>query len=309
MKHLFFSAAVLFSTCIFAQSSEEDIPDSMRIGPDHFDLYGALDLFKQSGDLSQFEQKLNDAANYVNDLDLNNDGIVDYVRVEEHADGDVHAITIQDPVNENESQDVAVIEVEKTGIASADVQIVGDPELYGDNYVVEPSETDSVSGEGKFRMENKNMLFMNAWGWPCVRTIFAPDHELFVSPWHFNNLPADFHAHSPASTVVHAMRNQQLYHKPAYQFVRENRLVHARDLSLANRVTSNTVQEATRTMKNKVGDNISGRVTGRKENMSGQASGRIRKLGKAGKTNAKSKAAEKAGNVIKPGGVNPGIHR
>ena len=53
-------------------------------------------------------------------------------------------------INEKESQDVAVIELEKTGDETADLQIVGDEDLYGEDYILEASEEDTKKIEGKF---------------------------------------------------------------------------------------------------------------------------------------------------------------
>ena|GEM_PF-2470660 len=46
---------------------------------------------------------LNTENNDVNNLDLNDDGQIDYVRVVDRMDGDVHAIVLQVPVSASES--------------------------------------------------------------------------------------------------------------------------------------------------------------------------------------------------------------
>jgi hypothetical protein len=75
---------------------------------------------------------------HVNNLDLNGDGEVDYVRVAGKRDKDVHVFILQVPVAEKESQDIAVIELEKTGSENAVLQIVGDEDIYGEQVIVEP---------------------------------------------------------------------------------------------------------------------------------------------------------------------------
>ncbi len=47
---------------------------------------------------------------------------------------------LQAIVSQNESQDIAVIELEKTGENNAVLQIVGDEDIYGEETIVEPSE-------------------------------------------------------------------------------------------------------------------------------------------------------------------------
>ncbi len=79
-----------------------------RLPGDQFSLRGALDLLKQSNSPEEFEKLLNSEKNDVNNLDLNQDGEVDYVRVIDRKDGDAHAIVLQVPVSTSENQDVAV---------------------------------------------------------------------------------------------------------------------------------------------------------------------------------------------------------
>src|ERR1044072_8414695 len=83
-------------------------PDSTGLPGDHFDLRAALDMFKHSKSLEEFEKKLNSEDQHVNNLDLNGDGKVDYIRVYDISKEDVHAIVLQAPVNSEESQDEVV---------------------------------------------------------------------------------------------------------------------------------------------------------------------------------------------------------
>ena len=126
--------ALSFAPALNAQEVEAD---STGLPGDHFSLEGALELFKKAESPEAFEKLLNDADNYVNNLDLNEDGEVDYIRVEDRMEGDVHAIVLQVPVSESESQDVAVIEIEKTGAEEAILQILGDEDVFGETRIVE----------------------------------------------------------------------------------------------------------------------------------------------------------------------------
>ena len=124
--------------------------DSDRTGyeGDFFSLEGALDLFKESSTLSEFERKINSEEYWVNNLDLNYDGRIDYVRVEHRQQGNFHAIVLQALVGRYEVQDVAVIEIEVIGRGEAVLQIVGDEDLYGEEVIVEPVEGYSDSRRG-----------------------------------------------------------------------------------------------------------------------------------------------------------------
>lgn len=52
--------------------------------------------------------------NKVTNLDLNQDGDVDFVRVNEFQEDDVRIFVLSVDISETESQDIAVIELEKT---------------------------------------------------------------------------------------------------------------------------------------------------------------------------------------------------
>ena len=67
----------------------------------------------------------------MNNLDLNGDGYIDYIRVHDRYEGNVHAFIIQAVVSERETQDVAVIELEKLSNGKAVLQIIGDEDVYG----------------------------------------------------------------------------------------------------------------------------------------------------------------------------------
>ena len=72
---------------------------------DHFSLYGALEMFKESKDIEAFEQALNEENNFVNNLDLNEDGDIDYIRVEDHMEKGVHALVLQAVIGKKDMQD------------------------------------------------------------------------------------------------------------------------------------------------------------------------------------------------------------
>ena len=105
---------------------------------DNLDLEAVSYLFGESRDLQDFEDRLNDTKIQISNLDLNNDGFVDYLRVVELQENRVHLVTIQAVLDQNIYQDVATIDVERYNNSSFYVQVVGDPYLYGPNYIIEP---------------------------------------------------------------------------------------------------------------------------------------------------------------------------
>lgn len=162
--------------------------DLQGVPGDNFSLEGALDLFASSDSPEDFEKKINDKDQLVNNLDLNEDGDIDYIRVEDYMEGDLHAIVLQVPISEGEVQDIAVIEVEKTGATTAVVQIVGDEDIFGEAIVVEPYEEEDHSKGGP-DISGKVRLVVNVWAWPSVRFIYRPAYRPWISPWRWRHYP------------------------------------------------------------------------------------------------------------------------
>ncbi len=173
---------------------QDAAPDSTGLPGDHFSLEAALDLFKKSKDLGSFEQALNQADTKVNNLDLDGNGEVDYIRVIDNAEGDVHAIVLQVPMGTEEAQDVAVIQLERKGEQSAMVQIMGSEDLYGPNVIVEPYEENAGNLKGRNGPSAPDAppymrVWVNVWDWSCVNWIYGPSYMVWVSPWHWDFYP------------------------------------------------------------------------------------------------------------------------
>jgi hypothetical protein len=171
--------------------------DSTGLPGDNFSLQGALDMFKQASSPEEFEKLINSKGKNVNNLDLNGDGEIDYIKVIDQSKNDLHAFVLQVAVSETENQDIAVIELEKTGDTTAVVQIVGDEDIFGEQVIVE------ASGEGDEVMDSKsgtggptiadyegNRIVVNVFFWPSVRFVYRPAYVPWVSPWRWRLYPA-----------------------------------------------------------------------------------------------------------------------
>jgi hypothetical protein len=239
MRHVFTSLLLFAVTLLPAQ--DETAPDSLGLPGDNFDLYGALDLFKASASLEEFETKLNDPANEVNNLDLDEDGNVDYISVNDNMDGDAHAIILQVAISETESQAIAAIEIEKTGTDAADLQIVGDEELYGDDYIVEP-ETEAAPAQQKWGEQNFDAhVIVNVWMWPAVRFVYAPGYVVWVSPWHYRHYPAWYKPWKPVGWAVHHRRVAR--YRAHHHYCHAHRMARAHVVYAHHRRTSAAVHQ------------------------------------------------------------------
>ena len=252
--------AVCFAWTVQAQ---DVTADSTGLPGDNFSLEGALELFKKAKSPEDFEKLLNTEDNYVNNLDLNEDGDVDYIRVIDNMEDDVHAIVLQVPVTKEESQDIAVIEIEKTGPKSAMLQIIGDPDIYGEEKIVEPFDVEEkATGKGPSADLEIVGVTVNVYGWSCVGFIYRPTYTLWVSPFYFGYYPRWWITWRPRPWRVFYPR--VVVYRPRYRVVTTHRVVRAHKVYTPRRKTSKVVTTRTTTrvaVKGKNGTVVAGKKT------------------------------------------------
>lgn len=230
--------------------------DSTGMPGDNFSLEGALDLFKKSGSPEEFEKLLNTESNHVNNLDLDGDGDIDYVRVVAKKDGNAHIFILQVPVTDKESQDIAVIELEKTGSEQATLQIVGDEEIFGEETIVEPggedvSRIDAEPAHNGPYMENydeSSGVIVNVWFWPCVRYVYSPAYVVWVSPWRWHHYPGWWRPWRPIGW--YAYHPYRVRYRAGFVVVPSRRIVYAHRMYVPVRSSSVTVRTRTTVARN-----------------------------------------------------------
>jgi hypothetical protein len=196
-----FLAAALFSVPLFSQIESRLV--ALGMPGDNLNLYAVLDIFQKSKTLEEFERAINDKDTNINNLDLNNDGYVDYIQVASYRDGDSYSIVLRVAVDRIEYQDVAVIEVNKNRYGKVVVQIIGDEELYGEDYILEPSAGDDYTPNpgylGYERTYTGNywngVLYVN--NWPIIINLFSPSFVIYISPWRWGYYPSYWRAWTP----------------------------------------------------------------------------------------------------------------
>jgi hypothetical protein len=182
MKRTFlFLFAATLTTWATAQSSA----DSTGFYGDQLSLPGVLEVFKSSSNLDGFMKSLNEASSEVNNLDLNQDGNTDFIDMRLVTDGDARALVLFVDVNEKESQDVAIIAIEKTSPKTIELQIIGDSIVYGSRLIYGPKDEVVTGGKGGPSVgELMPAAWCNVYYWPCVHWMYSPQ---FVQPlWTWN---------------------------------------------------------------------------------------------------------------------------
>ena len=174
---IFSISAFLFfmsGTFVFAQYDyRHPLPEEKGVRPPHH--AGMKPVAPQSlPNREDFERRLNDPDNRLSNLDLNNDGYVDFLRVVEVEEKGTHLVVIQAVIGDNLFQDVATVIVEGTNETSATVTIVGSRDIYGDNYVIVPTYV------------VRPVIF--GWFW-------TPAYAVYHSAWYWGFYPSYYHRH------------------------------------------------------------------------------------------------------------------
>lgn len=159
-------------TVTTARATSYDISDNL-------DLDAVASIFGDSENLEDFEHRLNDPDNRISNLDLNEDGYIDYLRVVENSSDRNSLVVIQAVLDEDVFQDVATIEIEKVPHSNPRIQIVGDDYIYGSNYIIEP-------------------LYVHT---PLIFSFFwSPRYITYHSPFYWGYYPDYFHYYRPYSS-------------------------------------------------------------------------------------------------------------
>lgn len=211
MKNNFLAIAIvltsLFSTTVFSQSKEE--PVSLGLPGDNLDLYAVMEIFQKSKTIEDFETTLNTEKDGINNLDLDNDNKVDFIKVVTDKDGDSFSFVLQVAVSKTETQDVAVVFVSKDANNQTAIQIVGDEDLYGNNYVIEPKGYSGAStanpGYSGGEVMNlpaatePNTTVVIQQAPPIVQYVYSPMYVPYFSPFYYMFFPPYFHPWFPLS--------------------------------------------------------------------------------------------------------------
>ena len=192
--------------------AQDNHPEYLGLPGDNLNLYAVMKLFQESKTLEDFERDLNDTKSNINNLDLNGDNLVDYIKVIDNVDGDVHNIVLQVAVSPRENQDVAVFTVQRFQNGQVQIQLTGDEQLYGKDYIIEPIYDNANPGgtanpgyAGNTRIvDGQSVTYVNTTpvqiaAWPLIRFLFLPTYIVWHSPWYWGYYPGYWHTWHPYS--------------------------------------------------------------------------------------------------------------
>jgi hypothetical protein len=169
------------------------------------DLYAVAELFKDSENLEEFEQALNNPEIGINNLDLDGDGYVDYIRVVEQVTDYTHVIILQVPLGEDEFQDIVTIEIEKTGDEDYNMQVHGNEVIYGVDYYVSP-------------------VYVRIHTWPIITWIYRPFYRPYWSVFYFGYYPHWWKPYRPVAVLVYHTRTHRYSRRAGFHVTRVSRV-------------------------------------------------------------------------------------
>src|ERR1700746_566576 len=98
------AAMSLLSHPVFAQANK-DTTELLGLPGDNLDLYAVLTLFQKSKTIEAFEKSLNDEKEGINNLDLNLDKKIDFIKVTTTKEDSSYRFVLQVDVTKTEAQD------------------------------------------------------------------------------------------------------------------------------------------------------------------------------------------------------------
>ncbi len=161
--------------------SEEQVADGL-------DLAALPAVLQEVKTAEEFEQKINEPGG-INNLDLNNDQVVDYINVSElkNEQAGTHGFQLSSEVEPGQIQDIATIEVKQDGEQVA-VNAYGNEAIYGQN-----NGYSSTFPLGSF----------------LLMSYFLSPHSLFSSPYGYGSYPSGYRSYNSVPRGDYASRAQR----------------------------------------------------------------------------------------------------
>jgi hypothetical protein len=243
----------LLSLPVFSQTgTEEEEQELLGLPGDNLDLFAVLNLFQKSKTIEDFQKSLNLEETGINNLDLNLDEKIDFIKVTTKQDGDDFIFVLQVDVSEKEVQDLAVILVSKEKEGEITMQIVGDKDLYGKDYVIEPAPpAPKVTANPAYKGPDPVVVIVESTptvvvvqSAPIVQYVYSPAYVPYYPPYYYAYHPPYYAA--VAVVAVGIYRHNNYYHHHGYHGGGNNNNVHIHKENNfnnynKNRNSSNTV--------------------------------------------------------------------
>ena len=211
MKKLF--ALLFIITILFSCNDQPNYPQTSYQSPpppptinivekqahlgDNLDLKALGELVRTSRDATSIEKQLNSPGS-INNIDLNGDGNVDYIKVTEYPAGpNTQGFSFTVDLTDTEKQEIATIEISQNPATSqATMNINGNQNVYGAGY--------NYSSNYSFT----DLLIMSY--------LFHP-HHYYCSPYRYGYYPSYWHSYRGISYNSYSTRARSTYKTTTYK--------------------------------------------------------------------------------------------
>jgi len=261
IRYLLILVLTLCLTSFSSFSQTENDEPLLGLPGDGLDLYAVLDLFQESKTIEDFEKSLNEEKSGIVNLDLNNDGDKDFIKVVTEQDGDDFLFILQDDISEKETQDVAVIAVSKDAAGKVSMQIIGDEKLYGKDYVVEPrtETTKAVTSNPAYTGDDPVTVNVQATtevvvveSTPVVQYVYSTTYVPYYPTYRYGFYPVWWR---PVAIIGIGIYRHNHWHRHGHY--RGGRYGHTSvNINVNNRNTYNNYNKNKRNTSNTVNNNI-----------------------------------------------------
>ncbi len=209
MKSIVLVLIIIASSFLSLPSYSQSVEDEPLLGlpGDYLNLYAVLDLFQKSKTIEDFEKILNEEKTGINNLDLNLDNKVDFIKVVTKQKNESFSFALQVDISDKEIQDVAVILLDKEKDGKTTLQMVGDIDLYGKDYVIEPKTepTPAITANPAYIGDHPVTVNVPATTRvvvvetiPVVQYVYSPVYVPYTPPYYYGYYP---HYYSPFTVI------------------------------------------------------------------------------------------------------------
>jgi len=168
---------------------------------DDFDLQRVGDVLARSKTPQEFETYLNQPDG-INNLDLNGDGYVDYISVDEFGGQDDYerGLSLFTNYGQDRRQELGTVNFyrDEPRYPGARVMLTGNDNIYGDNNFYETNWLEKSIG--------------------IVSLLFRPRREEYRSPYYYNNYPTGYTPYNAVETPYYRTRVEQMYPQPVFAY-------------------------------------------------------------------------------------------
>lgn len=161
-----------YSTSNYNVSVQQTIAEDAASG---LDLKAVGELVKKATSGAELERLLNDSSVGINNLDLDENGSVDYIKVTEYGSGNQKGFSLTVDLAEGETQEVATIEIEKLADGRANIQTHGNSHIYGNNH---------------YYHNNTSLTDVLLISW-----LFSGNRGFYSSPYGYGNYPGSYRSY------------------------------------------------------------------------------------------------------------------